>query len=78
MTTVDFLKIDCEGAEIEVLNSISRKNKKRIKHIALEYHNNLVTSEDRIIENILTEHGFETSKEEDPYNKNIGYIFGKQ
>jgi len=36
---VDFLKIDCEGAEKEIIGSISDKDLLRIEKISMEYHN---------------------------------------
>lgn len=35
---IDFLKIDIEGAEIEVLKGISDENLKKVNNIAMEYH----------------------------------------
>jgi hypothetical protein len=35
---IDFLKIDIEGAEIQVLNGISDENLRKIKAISMEYH----------------------------------------
>ena len=36
----DFLKIDCEGAEYEILQGTPKTFFKRIRRIAMEYHNN--------------------------------------
>ena len=36
----DFLKLDCEGAEYEILLSAPSKYLQRIKSISMEYHNN--------------------------------------
>lgn len=35
---IDFLKIDCEGAEIEILSAADESTLGRIRHIAGEYH----------------------------------------
>ena len=35
---IDFLKIDCEGAEKEIIESISDKDLLRIEKISMEYH----------------------------------------
>ncbi len=35
----DLLKLDCEGAEYEILNSLSNRYYKKINKICLEYHN---------------------------------------
>jgi len=36
---VDVLKVDCEGAEFEILRGLSDGNFRRIKEIRMEYHN---------------------------------------
>lgn len=35
---IDFIKIDCEGAEVDVLKGLSDENLKKVKNIAVEYH----------------------------------------
>jgi hypothetical protein len=42
---IDFLKIDCEGAEKEIFEGLSDDNLKRIKKISLEFHKNLLSEE---------------------------------
>lgn len=56
---IDFLKIDCEGAEKQVLLGISDQNLSKIKKIALEFHLSYLTESDsqEIIER-LTANGF--------------------
>ena len=39
LDTIDLLKINCEGAEYEILESCSRADFDRIANIRLEYHN---------------------------------------
>jgi len=36
--TIDFLKIDCEGAEYDILYSLSKNDLKKIRNVAIEYH----------------------------------------
>ncbi len=36
---IDFLKVDCEGAEYEILFSLSKKELEKIKKISMEFHN---------------------------------------
>lgn len=36
---IDFLKIDCEGAEYEILFSLSKKELQKVKKISMEFHN---------------------------------------
>lgn len=42
---IDFLKLDCEGAEYEIFESLSEDFlKKRIEKISLEYHDDIVSN----------------------------------
>lgn len=50
---IDLLKIDCEGAEIDILESISKNKMGLIKRIIIEYHNNIIKNEDKKILAIL-------------------------
>jgi FkbM family methyltransferase len=58
---IDFLKIDCEGAELDVIDGISEENLAKISKIALEFHANYLTEEDseKIIQR-LTNAGFKS------------------
>ncbi|MFS8159469.1 MAG: FkbM family methyltransferase, partial [Candidatus Roizmanbacteria bacterium] len=47
--TIDLLKIDCEGGELDVLESISEASYKKINKMVLEYHNHLVKDQDKKI-----------------------------
>jgi FkbM family methyltransferase len=56
---IDFLKINCEGFEREILLGISENNLKRIKKISLKFHGNILTEGDsEEIMNRLTNSGF--------------------
>jgi FkbM family methyltransferase len=76
--TVDILKIDCEGAEIDILESIKPHNFKKIKRIVLEYHNHLVKDQDKKLTRMLKKLGFEVQQQADEYNPNIGYLYADQ
>jgi hypothetical protein len=39
LKTIDLLKINCEGAEYEILESCSDSELRRVPNIRLEYHN---------------------------------------
>jgi hypothetical protein len=38
VATVNFLKIDCEGSEYEILRSLDAANWARIQRVVIEYH----------------------------------------
>ena len=58
--TVDFLKIDCEGSEFEVLRSLDAAHWARIERIVIEYHDFGRGRDHRELIRILHDNGFET------------------
>lgn len=46
--SIDFLKIDCEGAEKQILESLSDEDLLRIRKISIEYHEGALGSETRL------------------------------
>lgn len=45
---VDFMKIDCEGAEKQIMDDLSDENLNKIKKLAMEFHTSLLGDEARI------------------------------
>jgi FkbM family methyltransferase len=60
--TIDFLKMDVEGAEYDVLPSVGSATIRRIRRIALEYHPQVPP--ERVL-NHLAEHGFSLVAQQD-------------
>jgi FkbM family methyltransferase len=56
-----FLKLDCEGAEYEILFSTSDEVLGRIAHITMEYHRGLAPYDERAVATFLRKHGFEVT-----------------
>lgn len=56
LNKIDFLKVDCEGAEYEIFRSVTNHTLKKIDKISMEYHqvNNFRVGE--IIEKLKTTH----------------------
>lgn len=72
---IDFLKLDCEGAEGEIIKSLNEESFKKIKKVAIEFHdNNSILTHFEII-NILKSNHFETKLVWDG-NSYFGYIYG--
>lgn len=72
---VDLIKIDCEGAEIDILSSIGPKKMKLIKNFIIEYHNNIIKDEDKKIIAILKKWNYELKIEHNPIVSETGNIF---
>jgi FkbM family methyltransferase len=71
---VDYLKIDCEGSELDVLQSISASQWKYLSRIGLEYHRHIIPEQDILLQDYLEKKGFSVRKIPDPYNSAIGYL----
>lgn len=61
---VDYLKMDCEGAEWSILLKTDRSVLSRIRHIELEFHNIGDETDPRMLEEHLAAAGFQTTASE--------------
>jgi FkbM family methyltransferase len=57
---IDFLKLDCEGAEGLILTSTSGRYLRNIRKIAMEFHDELSLLTHKQIQNLLEKEGFAT------------------
>lgn len=72
---IDFLKLDCEGAEGEIISSLGINGLKKIEKIAIEFHDNhSILKHNEILER-LENSGFKTRLKWDGKSY-FGYIFG--
>ena len=65
----DFLKIDCEGAELNILSTFPYFD--RVKQLAFEYVGDAKVKE--MFMNLIKHHGYEVTSES---NERMGYIYG--
>ncbi len=71
---IDFLKLDCEGAESSILRSTPAEYLNRIKKIAMEFHDHLTDIDHEGLQTILKSAGFSTRLKWD--NKSpLGYLY---
>ena len=78
---VDFLKIDCEGSEYDILYSLTKTELQKIRYIALEYHefNNNKKHSAIEISNFLRNNGFLTQIIPNTSDKfGYGYVYAAQ
>ncbi|HYT42261.1 MAG TPA: FkbM family methyltransferase [Methylomirabilota bacterium] len=71
---IDFLKLDCEGAEGGILQSTSTAYFKRVRKIALEFHDHLSELDHSAIQKILERTGFTTRLKWNSKSP-LGYIY---
>jgi FkbM family methyltransferase len=70
---VELLKIDCEGAELDVLESLDH-SVDQVRRIAVEYHDHLVEAAGARVEQLLSAQRFVVVREPDRYDGRIGYV----
>jgi FkbM family methyltransferase len=61
LEVIDYLKIDCEGAEYEILNASAAPLLKRVRRISMEYHKHPSLGPNDL-ETLLGENGFEVRR----------------
>ena len=74
LDTCDYLKLDCEGAEYEIIESLPNEYFKKIKQIYIEYH--FSDSKHKMLENMikkLEQMSFSIVKE--PLEQSMGSIY---
>jgi FkbM family methyltransferase len=71
----DFLKIDCEGGEYDILFHAGEEALGRIRHIAMEYHDGVTPWSHRDLVAFLESHGFTTRRRPSPAHANLGFLF---
>ncbi|WP_109488149.1 FkbM family methyltransferase [Occallatibacter savannae] len=69
----DMLKLDCEGAEYDILYSAGRRTLDRVENIAMEYHLGLNQHEPRHLAGFLQEEGFRVDLKP-PLDQEGGYL----
>jgi FkbM family methyltransferase len=74
---IDFLKLDCEGAEGEILSSISSDLYKKINKIVIEFHDNHSVLDHKEIIKLLEGENFKTNIKWDEKSF-FGYIYAKK
>ena len=72
---IDFLKMDCEGAEGLILPSLSQAYFARINKIAMEFHDGMSPLDHKHLETLLQDAGFTTRITWDKYVSNLGLLF---
>ena len=74
---IDFLKMDCEGAEGSIFQSIPQHYLKKIKKIAMEFHDHASPLTHSEIEKLLLDAGYTTSINWNK-KKSTGYLYAYQ
>ena len=72
---IDFLKMDCQGSEGLILQSTPQQYLKKIRKIAMEFHNQLSNFDNNDIQKMLEEADFTTELKWDSNSSSEGFLF---
>lgn len=71
----DFLKLDCEGGEYDILFNASDEALSKISYICMEYHNNITQYSHQDLANFLQKKGFIVQTTVNPVHEDLGFLF---
>ncbi|HZR99417.1 MAG TPA: FkbM family methyltransferase [Chloroflexota bacterium] len=71
----DLLKIDCEGAEYDIILQSDAATIGRISHIAMEYHDGVTAYSHRDLAAFLRRQGFQISLRRNQAHAELGYLY---
>jgi FkbM family methyltransferase len=74
LESCDLLKLDCEGAEYSILFSTPQPVLENIRHIVMEYHDNLLQHNHNDLTHFLTERGFHVEIFTNSVHSHLGYL----
>lgn len=78
LKSCDFLKIDCEGAEYEILFNTPPGLFKKIKRISLEFHEIVRNRDHQDLVELLKKAGYKVRSNYHKIENNIGYIHARR
>jgi FkbM family methyltransferase len=71
----DFLKMDCERLEYEILFATGKETLRRIRHLAMEYHDGVTSHSHEELVRFLEERGFAVRTRPNPAHRELGFLF---
>lgn len=72
------LKLDCEGAEFEILLGLDEAALARIERISLEYHDGVTAHSHRDLAAFLAGAGFRVEIQPSPVHDHLGYLYAQR
>jgi len=74
---VDLIKIDCEGAEFEILRNLTEEEFSKTESIYIEFHEFEERMNRSELKSILEKNGFQVRISESRYDRRFGFIFAE-
>jgi FkbM family methyltransferase len=74
----DFLKIDCEGCEYDLLFNTDQKTLARISRLSLEYHEGFTDYSSEELIKFLEQNNFSVLHRPSPVHSHLGYLYARR
>jgi FkbM family methyltransferase len=74
----DYLKMDCEGGEYDILFSASQEVLARIERICMEVHDGLTVHNHQEMVQFLEDHGYRTKMTPNPVHQELAYLYAEK
>lgn len=75
---IDFLKMDCEGGEYDILLHADDDSLHAISHICMEYHDDLTSHTHHDLVAFLSEKGYYVKTYHNPAHTQIGFLYAQK
>ncbi|MGC9397156.1 MAG: FkbM family methyltransferase [Anaerolineae bacterium] len=75
LVTCDFLKMDCEGGEFDILFNASETTLGKIRNICLEYHDGVTAFSHQDLVDYLQQKGFQVETAPNPVHSHLGFLY---
>lgn len=75
LTICDFLKMDCEGGEFDILFHAPESTLARIAHLCLEYHDGVTEFTHTDLATYLQQRGFQVHITPNPVHSHLGFLY---
>ncbi|MEI7469764.1 MAG: FkbM family methyltransferase, partial [Chloroflexota bacterium] len=75
---INFLKVDCEGAEFDIFLNTNAVELNRIDHICLEYHDNATSHHHSALVNHFKYYGFEVKTQQNQVHSHLGFLYAQR
>lgn len=75
---IDFLKIDCEGGEFDILLNTPAETLHHVNYIALEFHDSATRHHHSELVNRFQQLGFTVATRPNPVHRDLGLMFGRR
>ena len=76
LTHCNLLKLDCEGAEYDILFKTPSSVLSRIDHIVMEYHDGVAPANHLDMVEFLSSEGFQVRTQPNPVHAHLGFLHG--